>query len=813
MKSINRQYESRVKQNAVIIFLLVALLCSGMIYYIINAKNSINSQKENIKRNEEILNLTNKLIENVNKAQSYANLYISSGNIINLNNFNIIISEISKLSDSIICHCDENFNKKTLNDICLLLKEKEKNIKEISKQLNSFNPYQEIYSIINERQDIKENITISKTIQDTIIYRTEKKNFIQRLGEVFSPNNSFDSLVLVSKTTIDTISDKKETSKLLNDIHISTEKSKKGYIKQIESYERKYNNLTLSDQKITKEISDLLIELHNNTLESVIREIKKSEIIINRNINFSIIIAGIALLTILTFIFFIFYDVKKVMIARKATEEAKQKTEEIMESRHKLLLSVSHDIKSPLSSILGYLELMQIDFNNKEESRMISSMKNSAEHILSLLTNLLNFSKLDQGKETIITSTFCINKLCNELKEMFSSLAINKQLNFIYNIDFKENIYIKSDALKIKQILSNILSNAIKYTNKGTVEFNVSIDDKNVIFNISDEGIGIPKDKLEEIFKPFSRIDNNESLIEGSGFGLFVVKGLIDLLEGDINVKSDEGKGSSFSIKIPVIFVEEIEYKDENIDIQEVNNNTNSNVLVIDDDKTLLTVIESMLNKINVRCDICQSSIEFEDILKKINNYDIIITDREMGAFSGLDVLKKVKEVDSDKKVVLMTARSEYNKDIASDKGFDDYLRKPFSISNLSQILNSNINSITENNSKYVNDFPELCSMFDNDDVTIRNILTTFVENTSENLLTFNEIIDNDNFCDAVNLCHKMCPMFIQLNQEECSEFLLKMDKLRGKEESMFPEWKEESLKFMRKVDNFISYLSEKYDI
>ena len=132
-----------------------------------------------------------------------------------------------------------------------------------------------------------------------------------------------------------------------------------------------------------------------------------------------------------------------------------------------------------------------------------------------------------------------------------------------------------------------------------------------------------------------------------------------------------------------------------------------------------------------------------------------------MGAFSGLDVLKKVKEVDSDKKVVLMTARSEYNKDIASDKGFDDYLRKPFSISNLSQILNSNINSITENNSKYVNDFPELCSMFDNDDITIRNILTTFVENTSENLLTFNEIIDNDNFADAVNLCHKMCPMFI----------------------------------------------------
>ena len=133
-----------------------------------------------------------------------------------------------------------------------------------------------------------------------------------------------------------------------------------------------------------------------------------------------------------------------------------------MESRHKLLLSVSHDIKSPLSSILGYLELMGMDSDDKEEKRVISSMKNSADHILSLLTNLLNFSRLDQGKESIIVSEFCISKLCDELNEMFLPLAKNKQLGFIYNKESQEEIFVKSDALKIKQILSNILSNAIK---------------------------------------------------------------------------------------------------------------------------------------------------------------------------------------------------------------------------------------------------------------------------------------------------------------------------------------------------------------
>lgn len=809
----HRQYEKRVKQNAIIIFLLAALLCGGMIYYIINAKQSIDKQREVIKKNEEVLSLTNSFIEKINKAQSYANLYTLSGNVKHLDNFHIITSEIPKLKNSIISLCDEDFNSKTLNDIIVLLQKKEETIEAISEQLNTFNPFLEIYSIINNYQHIQNNTTVSKTIQDTIIYKSEKKNFFKRLSEVFNPDNSLDSIVLLSQTTIDTISVNDDTTELLlNELQITTEKGRKNYIKQIETFERKYNNLTLADQEITKEISDLLINLHKYTLNSVIKEIQKSEIIINRNINVSILIAGIALLTIMTFIFFIFYDIKKVIIARKATEEAKKRTEEIMESRHKLLLSVSHDIKSPLSSILGYLELMGMDSQDKEEKRKITSMKNSADHILSLLTNLLNFSKLDQGKESLITSEFNISELCDELGEMFAPLAKNKQLTFVYKKNINDNAFVKSDALKIKQILSNILSNAIKYTINGKVHFIVSKDENSMTFNISDEGIGIPQDKLDEIFKPFSRIDNNESLIEGSGFGLFVVKGLIDLLNGKINVNSEVGKGSSFTIKIPVEFIERKEIKEENIDINELKSGLKLNALVVDDDKTLLTVIESMLNKLDIKCDKCQSSIEFENALKNINYYDLILTDREMGAFSGLDVLKKVKEINPDKKVVLMTARSEYNKDIATEKGFDDYLRKPFSIRELAALLDTNFHSETKNNSRYQNDFPDLCSMFDNDD-EITEILNTFVASTANNIVNFNEIINDDNFTEAVRLCHKMRPMFVQLNQNECADFLLKMDMLRGKDESSFPEWKEKSIEFMNKVDDLISYLYEKYGI
>ena len=808
-----RQHENRVKQNAIIIFLLAILLCGGMIHYISTAKKSINNQRDNIKKNEKILSLTNQLIEKINKAQSYANLYTLSGNENHLNNFKITTSDIPKLNDSIISLCNENFDTTTLKEILVLLQKKEENIEAISEQLKYFNPYVEIYSIIDNYHPTPKNTTISKTIHDTIVYKSEKKNFFQRLGEAFSPKNHADSIVLVSKTTIDTISENNnETTLILNEIQSSAEKNRKEYKKRIETFERKYNNLTLSDQKLTKEISDLLINLHEYTINTIIKEIQKSEVIINRSINFSITIACVALLTILIFIFFIFNDIKKVIIARKATEEAKKRTEEIMESRHKLLLSVSHDIKSPLSSILGYLELMEIDAAQNEEKRVISSMKNSADHILSLLTNLLNFSKLDQGKESLITSEFCVNKLCNDLNEMFSPLAKNKHLTFIYNNYLDNDTFIKSDALKIKQILSNILSNAIKYTIDGKVYFNVRHEDNYLIFKISDEGIGIPKDKLDEIFKPFSRIDNNESLIEGNGFGLFVVKGLIDLLNGEINVSSELGKGSEFIIKIPVEFIDKKEIKEISTDIQKIKSNIKLNVLVIDDDKTLLSVIESMLNKLEIRCEICHSSLEFDKILTNINNYDLILTDREMGAFSGLDVLKKVKEINKDKKVVLMTARSEYNNEVACQNGFDDYLRKPFSINDLALLFNTNFDIRTDNISKYQNDFPELCSMFDND-CDINNILTTFAEVTSHNIITFNEIINANDFSEAVKLCHKMYPMFVQLNQKDSADFLLRMDKSRGKDESSFPEWKEKSIEFLNNVDDFLLYLNEKFGI
>ena len=484
-----------------------------------------------------------------------------------------------------------------------------------------------------------------------------------------------------------------------------------------------------------------------------------------------------------------------------------------MESRHKLLLSVSHDIKAPLSSVIGYIELMQMEQHNENDMQRLDSMKYSSQHILSLLSNLLEFSSLEQGKQFIRRADFNVSELCDQLVTMFKPIAENKQLKFFYHKNIADNLFINSDALKIKQVVSNIISNAIKYTIEGEVHFGVYLLNNKLIFNVIDQGIGMPTEKIEELFKPFSKADNNTGLAEGNGFGLFVVKGLLEILGGNIKVMSELEKGSHIEISIPVKMVDKKdEEQTESPDTQLVTSNKKLHILLVDDDNSLLAVIGAMLNKLGHSSDICRSYIEFNKYINELDNYDIVLTDREMGTFSGNDVMKMIKAVNKEKKVILMTASDEYSEKFAINEGFDGYIKKPFSIKDLALLLNVSIPDEDCQKCEFSDDFPQLCTMFDNDSNAIREILQTFVNTTSDNLVILNDAITEHDFAKAQAICHKMRPMFIQLEQQS-AEYLIDMDNSRGKDASVLPDWEEKGIEFMNQSDALLAMLAEKYDI
>ena len=799
---------SRTSWKVVLTYFFVFALSCALFYYIFNLRNSIESQRSNIKMQHDALNWVNQFTKNVHGAQNAANLYAFTEQAKYKREFNAYRDEIKAQTDSLTTFEINEDNKLMVNEIERLINSKGRLSNELSRQFHDFNPLAEFDRTIDDYipPQPEEEIVITTVSKDTIIRvpKSEKKGFWKRVGKVFNPSEE-DSLVHISIERTDTLriqQQRPDTVNILANLRVLSEKAKTEYWKKIKEYEKKTQELVKADNQLSEQISSLLIHLNQEILDSTILEIEKSENLIHENMRISIIVGAVTLVLIIIFIILIISDVNKGYRARRAAEEAKKKTEEIMESRHKLLLSVSHDIKTPLSSILGYVELIDKTGNEKE----INSIQQSAGHILNLLTNLLEFSSLEQGNLQVSNETFNIRQLCDETAEMFEPIAKHKNLVFNYEPSIEENTFILSDQLKIKQILINLISNGIKYTLEGSVSFKARMGRNLVVFDIIDTGVGIPNDKLEEVFKPFVRIETYNQFAEGSGYGMSVVKGLVDLLNGEIHIDSEVGKGSHFEVRIPVGEVDpQLEAKEE----VDEDNKKSLNILIIDDDNTLLSVIDTMLHRLGHTAIPCRSMNDFDNALKQLEDFDYILTDREMGAVTGNDLLFLIKEVDPSKPVILMTARMEYTNETAKSEGFDGFLQKPFNLKQLENLFGSVALSENEEETAFP-DFPAFSEMMGNDKEAMTDIMTVFVQSTANDMVTMNTLIEQSDFVEMQHLCHKMLPMFKQLERD--TTFLARMNSLRGKGETEadYPNWKEDAAQFMAQTDELMDLLAEK---
>jgi signal transduction histidine kinase/CheY-like chemotaxis protein len=805
--------ERRTSWKVVIAYLFVMALCAALFYYIFNLKNTIENQRSNINSQHEALDWANRFTKNVHEAQTAANLYAFTEKPKFKRQFNDICKQITLQTDSLLTFEISEDNKLMVNEINRLIKSKGKISNELSKQFHDFNPLAEFDRTIDDYlpPPPEEEIVVTTVSKDTVIHvtKTEKKGFWGRLGNVFSPEKEKDSLVHISIERTDTLriqQQRPDSLTILADLRELSTKAKVEYWNKIKEYESKTQELVRADNQLSEQISTLLIRLNQEILDSAVAEIGKSEALIDENTKNSILIGAVTLLLIIIFIILIISDVNKGYRARRAAEEAQKKTEEIMESRHKLLLSVSHDIKTPLSSIIGHVELLEKTDNEKE----INSIQQSADHILNLLNNLLEYSSLEQGKLQVSKETFDIGKLCEELTEMFAPIAAQKKLHFLFENQIPSDTFLNSDKLKIRQILTNLISNAIKYTLEGSVTFKPRMGRNLLVVNIIDTGVGIPEDQQKEVFKPFVRIESYKQFAEGTGYGMTVVKGLVDLLGGEISMESEVGKGTQFEIRIPVETAQKIE---ESIEVND-NSKKSLNILVIDDDNTLLSVIDNMFHRLGHQSIPCSSKSEIENAVAQIADYDYILTDREMGAMSGNDILHLFKKTDHSKPVILMTGRIEYNTEKAKEEGFDGFLQKPFNMKQLEDLFGSVTSSPSEEESvcPLSDDFPKFCETMGNDSEAIRSILCVFAQTTADDLVTMNTLIENNDFIEAQSLCHKMLPMFTQLERD--TTFLAKMNALRGKgKESDYPNWKDDATQFMAQTDELLDLLTEKYGI
>ena len=802
--------ELRIRLKIGLLFLIVILYVVGVYFYSHNLKKNIDEQKKEMSESYKVQSQSEKLVYNVQEVQSILNELLVSHSTSQQALLDSLSSTISEQISFLSQHISETSTDELLASIDSLLNKKKEIVNTLNQRLRQRNPVQDIEDKIVSYEEIVKDSVIITILKDTTVVIKEiegRRNIWGRLRDLVKSRPQQDSIIQISETEKEIITTSRVDTVISSDLKSATKEASVSYSSQITSIEKQVRELILSDQNISLQISKLLSEFHYQTTQITQKGILKSELLIQRIFSFAILIGALSLIIILIIIIFIASDLNKGRKARIALAEEKELTEKLMKSRHKLLLSISHDIKTPLSSIMGYLEIWKQNEVEGSKIKQLKSAQNSAQHILSMLTNLLEFSRLEQNKAVLHNSIFNLSETMNEIIEMLLPLTDETKLKVELKFIPGDSFWIKTDYTILKQILINVISNALKYTSHGSVEIKAEYN-KGLIFTIEDTGTGMTDSELKEIFKPFSRA-SSLSTTEGSGFGMYVTKGLIQALNGSINIESEKERGTRVRITIPIHPLENI--KMEKGEPSEKSNIYNR-ILILEDDIPLGRLITEYLNQKGYIADLSSNPEEINNSIEKISDYKIVFTDMEMTYINGNQSLLRIREKNTEIPVWLMTANDDYTNERALSEGFNGLIKKPVQLANVINILSEQKDNYTKEY-KPISSFSSLTEFLGDDEESIKSILSTFVTSVYKDIEKLTKEIELSNFEGAQQICHKMHPFISQMGAEYLCGVLLKMDSLRGKGYSSFPEWESELQKSVNDIKAYADKIKEEYNL
>lgn len=717
------------------------------------------------------------------------------------------MKEASALIDSLQQLLTDTLQQMRLDTVRSLLRNKEQNmvlVLEAMKQSPTDELYrQQLDSLIMQQDSILSSTHVRRRVvthRNSYTIHHKPKKFFRRLADVFSPgkpdSTQVDNIIQEEYTdTIDEAYNPVDTiATMLTSIQHKVFQTRQESMRTLDA---RINQLRIAGGRVSQRVNQLLDNIEDDEQKAMEVRIAHEQDIRQQAAWTMATIAILAVLLVLIFFTIIWRDITRSNHYRKELEKAKLYAENLLVAREKLMLTITHDIKAPAGSIIGYIDLLIRLVQDRRQQFYLHNMKSSANHLLDLITSLLDYHRLEAGKMDIHPVTFNPHELFESIYTSFLPGAEKKQLTLNFEENIPRTLNLEGDPFRIRQIAENLISNALKFTSQGSITIQVDYEQNRFTFRVEDTGCGMSIQEQQRVFQAFTRLQSAQGQ-EGFGLGLSITKKLVELLNGEITIESAPGKGSMFQV---VLFLPKVT-KAPITQVETLSDDKKQwRILLIDDDRIQLNLTEVMIYDLFNHAQhsippVIKCCTQPEELFKLIasETFDIVFTDIQMPAMNGFELLQKLRSLDVPQAknipVIAITARSDMDETDFCTQGFAGCLLKPFNQTELLKIFKAHMQEDWKENTVQTDskpsdtectyNFSPLTAFSGDDPAAAHEILETFIGESTKNYERMKQALSNKNMADLCNVAHKMLPTFTMIEARKAIPALQWLEFHRG---------------------------------
>lgn len=799
----------------VIGYILLVGLLIGAFTYTMQQMNLLTTPTSLRDQLDHRRHITHRIISQLYDAESIGQT-LRTGKLNEYYHYLKAMKEVNASIDTLETILTDTLQQARLDTVRTLLQNKQWNMYAVLEAMRN-TPTDQIYqeqldSLIAQQDSLLSTPHIRRKVithHNSYTIHHKKKGFFKRLADVFAPGKEDSTQVsnVIQEEYTDTLDEVYSPidtiSSMITGIQHKVFQTRQ---KETEMLNTRISSLRVIGSGLSQRVNQLLENIEHDEQEAARTKLMQEEEIRKEAAETMAKIAIAAFVLVLVFSIVIARDITRNNHYRRELEKAKSYAENLLVAREKLMLTITHDIKAPAGSIIGYIDLLIRLVNDRRQQFYLSNMKSSAQHLLALVTSLLDYHRLEAGKMDLHPVAFNPHELLTDIYNSFLPLAEKKQLQLDFKEKLPEALTLEGDPFRIRQIVENLLSNALKFTAAGGITLQAEYHGNQFVFSVSDTGCGMTASEQERIFKEFTRLSSAQGQ-EGFGLGLSITRKLVELLLGRIDIESVPGKGSTFKVSMPLPSISPKPApgsKEPALTLPKIH----LRIAIIDDDRIQMHLTEAMLHnaaeevkgfKVETVC--CEQPEELIEQLKN-RTFDLVFTDIQMPAMNGFELLHHLRNQNFAQAqsipVIAITARGDMNENDFQQKGFAGMLQKPFNQSELKKVVKNALNHLTVSDnipdtlpvqkdthetSPHTDqpyNFSPLTAFSEDDPEAAKEILRTFAQETQKNMEKLQTAISNKDMEALCATAHKMLPTFLMIEAQKAIPLLKWLEQQRG---------------------------------